>query len=77
MPPKRIHFRKTLQRRRRIESGKRYGTKNADFCQGTDGWNLEISKGVTGQAKVLPAEYAGKNVLVLAFEQGGIKPWAA
>ncbi|PTX96028.1 hypothetical protein DB345_09505 [Spartobacteria bacterium LR76] len=51
--------------------------KNADFSQGTEGWKLETSEGVSGQAKVLPGEYEGKNALVLTFGPGDPKPWGA
>ncbi len=51
--------------------------KNADFSQGTEGWKLEASAGVNGQAKVLPGEHEGKNALALIFGQGDPKPWAA
>jgi len=51
--------------------------KNADFSQGTEGWKLELSPGVNGKTKVLPAEYEGKNVLVFTFGQGDPKPWGA
>ncbi len=51
--------------------------KNTDFSQGTEGWKLEAAPGVNGQVKVLPREYEDKNVLVLAFGQGDLKPWGA